>query len=141
MSGVTFRKARLDDAKEMARIASSSHAAWTELRFTAELELSQTRAWIAEEEGAIAGFAIGWQVIDELELHLLAIDPFRRKRGIGRALLAAFEGEVPFVYLEVSQHNQAALALYRAAGYTEVGLRADYYGPGDDAVLMERIRR
>ena len=126
----------------MAHIArASGYDVWTEDRFAAELELDRTCAWIAEAEGEVAGFAIGWQVIDELELHLLAVDPAHRQTSLGRALLDAFESRALCVHLEVSAKNAAALALYRAAGYTEVGLRADYYGAGDDAVLMRRIRR
>jgi ribosomal protein S18 acetylase RimI-like enzyme len=122
----------------MAEIAAASgYAAWTEVRLSSELALDRTRALILEELGRAAGFAIGWQVMDEVELHLIAVDPLHRRKGFGRALLDAFSA----THLEVSEHNGPALALYQSAGYTEVGTRADYYGPGDAAILMRRIRR
>ncbi|RYJ01809.1 MAG: ribosomal-protein-alanine acetyltransferase, partial [Acetobacteraceae bacterium] len=35
--------------------------------------------------------------------------------------------------------NAAALALYRAAGFEEVGRRRRYYADGDDALVMRRV--
>ena len=132
-----IRSATRADAPRLAQIASLSGYPWSEARFDEELAMERTRALIAEEEGQTAGFAIGWQVMDELELHLIAVDPAARRKGLGRALLEAFGA----THLEVSEHNEAALALYRAAGYRAIGRRPDYYGPGDAAVQMERIRR
>lgn len=132
-----IRPAAAADAPRMAELASLSGYRWSEVRFEEQLSMERTRALIAEEEGRTAGFAIGWQVMDELELHLITVDPALRRRGLGRALLDAFGA----THLEVSEHNQAALALYRAAGYQEVGRRPDYYGPADAALQMKRIRR
>jgi ribosomal-protein-alanine N-acetyltransferase len=41
--------------------------------------------------------------------------------------------------LEVSAANQAALALYEAAGFEEIDRRRRYYRDGTDAVVM-RLR-
>jgi ribosomal-protein-alanine N-acetyltransferase len=39
--------------------------------------------------------------------------------------------------LEVRRSNEAALALYRALGYRQVGVRPRYYAEeGEDAILM-----
>jgi ribosomal-protein-alanine N-acetyltransferase len=138
MSGV-IRPARLADVPALALLtASSGYEIWDEARFIRELSLDRTRALMAEHA---EGFAIGWSVLDELELHLLVVDPAHRRKGLGRALLAAFEEGASRIQLEVSEHNTAALALYRAAGYTEVGRRPHYYGADDAAILMTRIRR
>jgi [ribosomal protein S18]-alanine N-acetyltransferase len=137
-----IRSASPQDTEPLAGIAlASGHPSWTAQRFTEELALERTRALVTEVDGAIAGFAIGWQVMDELELHLIAIDPALRRRGLGNALLAAFEALSPVVHLEVSVNNAGALALYRGRGYAEIGRRPDYYGPGETAVLMRHIRR
>ena len=40
--------------------------------------------------------------------------------------------------LEVARGNEAALALYRAAGFREEGVRRSYYGPGEDALILWR---
>jgi ribosomal-protein-alanine N-acetyltransferase len=80
----------------------------------------------------------------EYEVHTIGVDPAYQGQGIGRQLLAALldvaAGGV--VYLEVRTDNAAALALYRSAGFVEVGLRKRYYRmSGADAYTMRRERR
>ena len=93
-----------------------------------------------------AGFALGRAVAGEAELITIAVDPSARRRGLGRALLAAFEARARVLaaetaFLEVAEDNAAALGLYRATGWTETGRRSGYYkrttGPVD-AVTMTR---
>ncbi|MEO0654341.1 MAG: GNAT family N-acetyltransferase [Pseudomonadota bacterium] len=103
-----------------------------------------TRAWSAEEFADLLGqhstilskttdaFALGRFVAGEAELLLIATAPERRRTGAARACLATFEDTcrshgAKAVFLEVSQANTAALALYAAAGYAQVGARPDYY--------------
>jgi RimJ/RimL family protein N-acetyltransferase len=69
-----------------------------------------------------------------------------RRRGIGRALLSEAEewaAQVGIVKIElhVFPHNEPALALYRAHGYEQEGLRRGHYRRGGelvDAVLMAK---
>jgi ribosomal-protein-alanine N-acetyltransferase len=118
----------------------------------------ETRGWSAAEiEGLIGapggfavtrdtGFAIGRAVAGEAELLTIAVAPEVLGRGIGRALLAAFEAEArrrdaATAFLEVAADNPAALALYRAAGWVESGRRRGYYRRARgtvDAVLMSK---
>ncbi len=126
----------------MAEIACAvEQPTWDAERFQQELALPQSRAFVAEKESVVAGFAIGWEVIDELELHLIAVDAAHRRQGLGTALLDTFEAGAPVVYLEVAESNAGALALYRGRGYREVGRRAHYYGRDAAALLMRSIRR
>ena len=72
------------------------------------------------------GFAIGRTAAGEAELLTLAVDPARRRRGVGTALLAAFDagarahGAAEAV-LEVAERNAAARALYEGAGLARGG--------------------
>lgn len=93
------------------------------------------------------GFALGRAVADEAELLTLAVDPAARRRGIGARLLARFEREAAAQgaatgFLEVAADNAAALALYKAGGWTAAGRRPGYYdAPGGgrvDAVIMQK---
>ncbi|OIP82780.1 MAG: alanine acetyltransferase [Rhodobacterales bacterium CG2_30_65_12] len=105
---------------------------------------AEVRAWSAEEIAALisgpggfavtaaAGFALGRAIVGEAELITIAVAPTARRQGTGRALLAAFEAEArahdaDTAFLEVAADNTAALALYRAAGWAEIGRRAAYY--------------
>jgi ribosomal protein S18 acetylase RimI-like enzyme len=81
-----------------------------------------------------------------LEAHLLriAVDPSVRNAGVGRDLLGAVlaravAASAEHMTLEVASENVAAIALYRAAGFVEIGRRAGYYrAPPDDAIIMRR---
>jgi GNAT superfamily N-acetyltransferase len=62
-----------------------------------------------------------------LNVHDLAVVPAARKRGIGRALLAAAEGRARArrcckLTLEVLDRNQPARALYASVGLADVGV-------------------
>lgn len=92
----------------------------------------------------VAGFVSGWQVAGELEISTLAIHPGHRGRGWGRHLLddtlawAARRG-LDRVMLDVRPSNVAAVALYRGAGFSQVGIRRRYYtDPVEDALVLER---
>ena len=41
------------------------------------------------------------------------------------------------MFLEVRAGNVAARRLYRLLGFRDLGVRRGYYGPGQDAIVME----
>lgn len=92
-----------------------------------------------------AGFAIARIALDEAELLTLVVDPAARHCGVGRALMrqlvnALRERGVAQLHLEVAHDNVAAIALYRAAGFSRTGFRSGYYpregGTAADALIM-----
>ena len=77
----------------------------------------------------------------------LVVDAAHRRRGVGRALLAAVEewaGAAGVLKLElhVLPHNEAAIALYESGGYEREGYRAGQYRNSDsrfvDVILMAK---
>lgn len=92
-----------------------------------------------------AGYALWVAVpgLGEAELLRVAVDPGRRRAGLGRRLLQASE---PFLrdqgvgtlLLEVRVANASARALYAALGWEQVGLRKGYYRDGEDAALYRK---
>lgn len=93
-----------------------------------------------------AGYALGRVAADEAELLSIALLPDRRRQGDGRRLLDALidrctAAGAETLFLEVATDNAAALALYRGAGFREVGRRKGYYKVGAamvDAIVMKR---
>ena len=73
----------------------------------------------------------------------MAVHPGRRRRGVGRRLVervladAGARGATAVV-LEVRSGNAGARRLYADVGFRQVGLRRSYYGPGQDALVLER---
>jgi ribosomal-protein-alanine N-acetyltransferase len=99
---------------------------------------------VAHDGDRLAGYAIAWTVTPEAEILNLAVAPAVRRRGTGRALLAALlaalgQRVVRRVFLEVRVSNRAAASLYAGAGFQEVGRRRGYYEhPREDALILAR---
>ena len=91
------------------------------------------------------GFALLQIVPPEAELITISVLPSARGQGLGRALLretiaAAQTAGASTLFLDVDATNTAALALYRSAGFSEIGRRLGYYAatdaPSSDAIQM-----
>jgi len=90
----------------------------------------------------VVGYACRWRVADEVHLLNVAVHPDRRGLGHGRQLVAAVTAEAAasgarVVFLEVRAGNVVARRLYRTLGFRDLGVRRGYYGPGQDAIVME----
>lgn len=115
---------------------------WTRPVFEAELQHPGAVGHVALASGVLAGFVLGWAVLDELHLHDLVVAPEQRRRGLGRLLLAAFAASgrrtwARRILLDVRASNVPALAFYRRCGFEVAGCRPDYYDfPKEDGLLM-----
>ncbi len=140
----TLRALHADDIPFIARIEREASAnPWSENQLRAELSKPESRAWVALDGSAPAGFIVVWHVADEVQLAEFAVDPARRRRGMGRALLrkvcedAAAEG-LKRVTLEVREGNMAARALYISEGFVLTFRRPRFYDQKEAALLMEK---
>lgn len=101
---------------------------------------------IAAINGQPVGFTLCRSVLDEVEILTFAVDPERRRLGVGRTLLEEIirisVKSAESLYLEVGTDNPAALGLYLDAGFKEIGRRKNYYRRADrslvDALIMRR---
>lgn len=90
--------------------------------------------------GSLCGFAL-LRKLDVSELLLIGTAQEARRKGIGQRLLSEALSEAcgTSVLLEVREHNEPALRLYRRMGFQEYRRRRNYYtAPKEDAVLMIR---
>ncbi len=146
---VRIRRLRGSDLREVLAIERKlfPEDAWTEQVFASELARPATRYYIvAETDGTIAGYAgLCAGIGDQSDVQTIAVRPDRQGEGIGTALLADLIATAAArrrreVFLEVRADNDRARLLYRRTGFTEVGVRRDYYQPsGIDAIVM-RLR-
>jgi ribosomal-protein-alanine N-acetyltransferase len=120
---------------------------WSEQQLKNELANAWSVMLAAVEEGPggaerMAGYVIVWVVHDELHVLNVATAPEDRRRGVGRALMEAAHDlgrarACRLATLEVRRSNAAAIALYKALGYRQVGMRPRYYAEeNEDALLM-----
>ena len=87
------------------------------------------------------GFILARVAADESEILTLAVAPEARRGGLGRDLVRAVLAEASIrharaTFLEVSEANAPARALYAGCGFVEVGRRARYYGGVVDALVL-----
>jgi ribosomal-protein-alanine N-acetyltransferase len=126
-----------DDLSALARQhAACFTRAWTEAALRGLLKSPGTIGFAAHD-----GFVLARVAGDEAEILTLAVVPDARRRGIGAALLRETAGcarvmGARTMFLEVSESNAAAIALYTRAGFREAGRRRSYYGPSDDALIL-----
>ena len=130
---------------EQRCFAGAHHEAWSANMFLSEVgeDVSAPRSWwVAHDNGKLLGFAGGMVVDNDIQILDVAVDPDQRRRGIARKLLAHVSYDAQMLgattaSLEVESENAAAIALYRALGFEQIGCRRDYYGAGNDALVMQ----
>ncbi|NTW28349.1 MAG: tRNA (adenosine(37)-N6)-threonylcarbamoyltransferase complex transferase subunit TsaD [Coriobacteriia bacterium] len=142
---VVLRDMRHDDIAAVSAIEATSFSdPWTRGMFDDELCAPGRLYLVAEDEGdgSLVGYAGVMIVGNEAHLMDIAVRNDRRREGIGRLLFeSAMRDARGFgaerMTLEVRPGNAAAIALYRAHGLEEVGLRPGYYSDtGEPAVIM-----
>jgi len=129
------RQATRDDLGKIAAIqaASPQASAWEPESYLSGGCL------VALVEGRVAGFLAFRQVAEgESEILNLAVAPEARRKGVAAALTEELIARRPGVlFLEVRSSNTAARSLYAHLGFTEVGLRLNYYqAPPEDGIVM-----
>ena len=92
----------------------------------------------------VAAFCSCWVIGDELHVNTIAVDPVRRRQGLGLALMEAVLAQVAAegvsrATLEVRRSNRPALRLYERLGFEVAGQRKKYYShPEEDALILWR---
>ena len=114
---------------------------WNANVLNSELENSLSQYVVAIYNGEVVGYSGLWQSIDEG--HITNIVTKKNKRGnhIGTKLLEeiielAKRKHLKCVTLEVNEHNEIAIKLYKKYNFLEVGKRKKYYNNIDDAIIM-----
>lgn len=147
--GFVIRPATTADLPALATLHAQAfpHEPWDAAALAGMLATPGTAALTVAETasgGGASGFVLLRVVLDEAEILTICVDELIRRRGLGGALLqashnAAATAGATALYLEAAADNVSALALYRSAGFAEVGRRRGYYRRGAekiDALVM-----
>ncbi len=127
--------------------------AWTRQQVASSLILPNTHVITVDADGNLttqgaeaAGFVLARRAAGEEELLLVAVEPSKRRRGLGLKLLKLFienakQHGSEKIFLEMRDANPAE-ALYRRCGFTPIGRRKSYYrtldGSPVDAITFAR---
>lgn len=91
-----------------------------------------------EEIVAFGGFK---KIVDTADIMNIVTKKDKRNNGFAKFILnelinIAKEDGLNFITLEVNENNLAAIHLYELFDFKQVGLRKNYYGGTDSAILM-----
>ena len=117
---------------------------WSERSIASELD-NKLAFWLVATEGeTVAGYIGSQTVMDETDMMNVAVHPDFRRRGIAEALVTGLVEALKTkgshcLTLEVRASNDPAKALYEKLGFTQVGLRKNYYrNPKEDACILRK---
>jgi [ribosomal protein S18]-alanine N-acetyltransferase len=146
MKAIATRRALVEDAALLARLhAQCFDEAWDEAAFSTFLRDPLTFALVVEGIRETRAFILVRVVVDECEILSLGTLPHARRSGYARTLVVrgcaeAFRRGACRAHLEVAADNEAALSLYKKAGFIPTGCRPSYYpraaGKTADAMIL-----
>lgn len=124
--------------------AAYSHP-WTYGNFIDSLASGYAAELRLDGCGRLVGYFVALPGFEETHLLNLSVAPALQRAGHGQAMLQRLLAQSRqrgdrALWLEVRPSNRPALALYRAAGFLQVGCRRNYYPAGgnrrEDALVM-----
>ncbi len=142
---IEIRKMTVSDSANVAKLDRVCFTTpWSEESFEYEAHLNPLAYYLVAEaeDGSIVGYMGIWHILDEGHITNVAVHPDFRDRGLGSKLISEIIACSDVVgmkryTLEVRVSNEAALHTYRKFGFSEAGLRTNYYeDDGEDAIIM-----
>jgi [ribosomal protein S18]-alanine N-acetyltransferase len=140
----TISEARPADAAAIAAVHGVSfQRGWGEDEIHRLLIESNVVAHRAVHGRRLIGFIVSRRGGGEAEILSVAVAPAWRGRKLSRSLLDLHLRRLAglgtrAVFLEVGKNNAPARALYKRAGFHEVGQRQGYYAGGLAALVLRR---
>lgn len=142
---VEVRQMKVEDA---AAVAEMEHQifpdSWSEKAIMESLENPKTICLVAEKVEKIVGYLIVYTAEDEADIARLATVQESRRFGVASELMRAldvicWENQIQIILLDVREGNGDAKAFYAKNGFTQDGIRQNFYeNPQEDAILMSR---
>ena len=116
-------------------------APWDEASVRSELT-NKLALWLVALDGEeVVGDGGSQTVLQEADMMNVAVRDSHRRRGIARRLVEELIRQLDAyqLTLEVRQSNAPAIALYESMGFTQVGLRKNYYQkPKENALILRK---
>ena len=143
MQNIYVRDAKLSDIEKISEIEASCFSMpWKSADFEKALNDKQLFK-VVEVGNDIAGYFLALIVLDEAQVATVAVKEEFRNIGCGKKVLEAsifeaFIRGVSDMYLEVREHNEYAIKLYKNMGFETLGIRKNFYEkPTEDAITMK----
>lgn len=142
---VAIRQMKVEDAAAIAEMEHQTFSdAWSEKAILDTLRNPKTICLVAEKIGKIVGYCIVYTADDEADIARIAVLKESRRFGVASELIHAldvicWENQIQIIMLDVRVSNDDARTFYEKHGFTQDGIRENYYkNPIEDAILMSR---
>lgn len=114
---------------------------WSLTSLKNEVANKFTKYIVLKSYDVVVGYVGIWLILDEAHITNIAIHPNHRCKGLGSILMEntvnlCKELNIPSITLEVRENNTAAKNLYKKFGFTEQGIRKNYYPNNINAIIM-----
>ena len=145
--GLAIRPMRGQDVADVVAIERASYQfPWSEGIFRDCLRVGYICRVVTQARTVTAYGVMSFGAGEAHILNLCVAEPYRC-RGVGGQLLGALveratAAGMSEAYLEVRPSNTAAIRLYQALGFEQVGMRRGYYqavGGREDAAVLRRV--
>ena len=138
---ILFRNMETGDIPDVLEIERQLFSdPWSEENFMFDLcENERSFSFVAEQNGEVIGYILGWYIEPELHIGNIAVKKSAQSNGVGSFLVSQMLNSVngyEVVYLEVRESNQIAQKMYQKFGFKSVYSRKSYYNDGENAVIM-----
>ena len=114
---------------------------WPDIAVRSELT-NKLALWLVALDGeTVVGYVGSQTVLQEADMMNIAVADSHRRQGIARMLVEELIRQLDAyqLTLEVRASNAGAIALYDSLGFTQVGLRKNYYHkPKEDALILRK---
>jgi len=143
---LTIRTLADEDLIKVAQLDDQLfESSWPVDSLRKELENKVSVNIVVCDDTSIVGYTTTWMIVDELQINKIAVVPAYRNLGIASWMLeyilqCAKQFEMLSVYIEVRRSNASAIHLYEKFGFSQFGVRINYYdSPKEDALLMKLL--
>lgn len=140
------RSMNLNDLEEIVKIEKELYKVpWNVNQYKYELEENEfSYLFVLEHNNIIVGYYGFWVMFEECDItkvsirkefqgmklsNILMEDSFKRIKALG----------CNKINLEVRVNNVRATNLYRKHGFKDVFVRKNYYGEGEDALILSKV--
>lgn len=143
---IAFREMKSSDIPQVAVLEAALFTdPWSEAGISETLEQNNTFCFVAENREGVCGYLLVYYVLDECEIARIGVSPEMRRQGVAAFLMHELKmfchaSSINRILLDVRESNSGARKFYQHCGFTEDGVRKNFYTePKENAVLMSRM--
>jgi len=124
---------------------SDDPSPWSFNALQYEIDNKESILKVAVRDSKVIGYMCIRTLLDITHVMKINVLPGYRRNGIGSALLIeslkklrSLKSDIKHVTLEVRESNSAAIKLYHKFGFSNAGMRKNYYrNPSEDGLIMQ----